>query len=112
MYRLLLRLLFLVPPERVHHLVFATSASGRFRANPRLLMQRLFTVADPVLHQRYSGWTSRPRSAWPPGSTRTPTGVDALLALGFGFVEVGTVTAEAQPGNPKPRLFRLPATAR
>ncbi|MGE4367330.1 quinone-dependent dihydroorotate dehydrogenase, partial [Thermomonas sp.] len=35
--------------------------------------------------------------------------VDALLALGFGFVEVGTVTPLPQPGNPRPRLFRLPA---
>src|SRR5690606_777647 len=34
--------------------------------------------------------------------------VDALLALGFGFVEVGTVTPRAQPGNQKPRMFRLP----
>src|SRR5690606_5968367 len=34
--------------------------------------------------------------------------IDALAALGFGFVEVGTVTPRPQPGNPKPRLFRLP----
>src|SRR3546814_18826801 len=34
--------------------------------------------------------------------------IDALLALGFGFVEVGTVTPEPQAGNPKPRMFRLP----
>ncbi|HEY0467366.1 MAG TPA: quinone-dependent dihydroorotate dehydrogenase, partial [Polyangiaceae bacterium] len=37
------------------------------------------------------------------------TAYEALAALGFGFVEVGTVTGQAQPGNPKPRLFRLPA---
>ena len=48
-------------------------------------------------------------SGWPPASTRTPSGIDALAALGFGFVEVGTVTGEPQPGNPRPRLFRLPA---
>src|ERR1041384_825786 len=35
--------------------------------------------------------------------------IDGLGAMGFGFVEVGTVTPKAQPGNPKPRLFRLPA---
>lgn len=34
--------------------------------------------------------------------------IDALLALGFGFIEIGTVTPRAQPGNPKPRMFRLP----
>src|SRR4030095_3795077 len=42
------------------------------------------------------------------GFDKDAKGVRSLLALGFGFVEVGTVTAEAQPGNPKPRLFRLP----
>ena len=42
------------------------------------------------------------------GFDKDAKGVRALLALGFGFVEVGTVTAEAQPGNPTPRLFRLP----
>src|SRR5207248_159580 len=42
------------------------------------------------------------------GFDKDAKGVPALLALGFGFVEVGTVTAEPQPGNPKPRLFRLP----
>ncbi|MGH3509901.1 MAG: quinone-dependent dihydroorotate dehydrogenase [Nocardioidaceae bacterium] len=43
------------------------------------------------------------------GFDKNAVGVDALAALGFGFVEVGTVTGEAQPGNPRPRLFRLPA---
>ena len=52
------------------------------------------------------------RSGWPPGSTRTPSGIDALAALGFAFVEIGTVTGEPQPGNDRPRLFRLPARPR
>jgi dihydroorotate dehydrogenase len=43
------------------------------------------------------------------GFDKNAEGVDALAALGFGFVEVGTVTALPQPGNPHPRLFRLPA---
>ena len=34
--------------------------------------------------------------------------IDALAALGFGFIEIGTVTPRPQPGNPKPRLFRIP----
>jgi dihydroorotate dehydrogenase len=42
------------------------------------------------------------------GFDKDAKGIDALAALGFGFVEVGTVTGEAQPGNPRPRLFRLP----
>ena len=43
------------------------------------------------------------------GFDKNAEGIDALAALGFGFVEVGTVTGEPQPGNPRPRLFRLPA---
>jgi dihydroorotate dehydrogenase len=42
------------------------------------------------------------------GFDKNAVGIDALAALGFGHVEIGTVTGEAQPGNPKPRLFRLP----
>ncbi|HET7326352.1 MAG TPA: quinone-dependent dihydroorotate dehydrogenase [Nocardioidaceae bacterium] len=43
------------------------------------------------------------------GFDKNAKGVDALVGLGFGFVEVGTVTAQPQPGSPRPRLFRLPA---
>ena len=43
------------------------------------------------------------------GFDKNAVGIDALAALGFGFVEIGTVTAEPQPGNPRPRLFRLQA---
>src|SRR5690606_9454104 len=42
------------------------------------------------------------------GFDKNATGIDALAALGFGHVEIGTVTGEPQPGNPTPRLFRLP----
>jgi dihydroorotate dehydrogenase len=43
------------------------------------------------------------------GFDKSAVGIDALAGMGFGFVEVGTVTAEPQPGNPRPRLVRLPA---
>jgi dihydroorotate dehydrogenase len=43
------------------------------------------------------------------GFDKNALGIDAMAALGFSFVEVGTVTAQPQPGNPRPRLFRLPA---
>jgi dihydroorotate dehydrogenase len=43
------------------------------------------------------------------GFDKNAEAIDALAALGFSFVEVGTVTGDAQPGNPRPRLFRLPA---
>jgi dihydroorotate dehydrogenase len=43
------------------------------------------------------------------GFDKNAEGIDALASLGFGFIEIGTVTGQAQPGNPTPRLFRLPA---
>ena len=54
------------------------------------------------------GATSPTRSGWPPGWTRTAWRCRPGPRSGFGFVEVGTVTAHAQPGNDRPRLFRLP----
>ena len=57
---------------------------------------------------RRSGCDSRTPWAWRPASTRTPRAWPAAAALGFGHVEIGTVTALAQPGNPRPRMFRYP----
>ena len=51
------------------------------------------------------------RSASRRGSTRTPRRSLALLGAGFGYVEIGSVTPMPQPGNPKPRVFRLPEHA-
>ena len=108
MYRLLLRLLFLVPPERVHHLVFATIRLAAAFAPTRALMRRLFTVDDPVLQQQVFGVDFPAPLGLAAGFDKDAAGVDAWGPLGFGFAEVGTVTAQPQPGNPQPRLFRLP----
>jgi dihydroorotate dehydrogenase len=61
-----------------------------------------------VLYRALFWLMLRRRWGWPPASTRTRKGPAALAALGFGGVELGTITAQAQPGNPKPRMFRLP----
>lgn len=107
-YRLLRPLLFRLPPERAHGLAFA---AGRF-------LQAL---------PGFAGAAAALGPAPPPGLARevaglrfpTPLGLAAGLdkgaellplwkALGFGHVEIGTVTPRPQPGNPQPRLFRLP----
>jgi dihydroorotate dehydrogenase len=46
--------------------------------------------------------------AWLPGVDKNGEHIDALAALGFGFIEIGTITPRPQPGNPRPRLFRIP----
>ena len=83
-------------------------------------LRRLYAV--PVAGRRAAAWsTPDPSLAVTVFGRRVPSplglaagfdknaeGIDALAALGFGFVEIGTVTGQAQPGNPEPRLFRLP----
>jgi dihydroorotate dehydrogenase len=63
------------------------------------------TVDDPVT---LAGLTFPNRVGMAAGLDKNARCIDALGAMGFGFVEVGTVTPKAQPGNPKPRMFRLP----
>lgn len=108
MYHALLRLMFLVRPERIHHLAFfamrAVTAFPPFRG----LAQRLLVVDDPVLRSRVFGVEFPAPLGLAAGFDKNADGVDTWGPLGFGFAEIGTVTAQAQPGNPQPRLFRLP----
>ncbi len=109
LYRLLLRLMFLVPPERIHRLVFGVMRAATAFAPTRAALYRLFAVPDPILRTRVFGVDFPAPLGLAAGFDKDATGVNAWGALGFGFAEVGTVTAAAQPGNPQPRLFRLPA---
>ena len=98
---------FVLPPETAH------------RAVHRLLRTAQGTPISDVIQQRYAIEDDRLRQSVFDCEFPTPVGVAAgfdknaeiprvLAALGFGHVEIGGVTAERQPGNPKPRLFRLP----
>ena len=89
-----------VDPERAHHLGFRA-----VRAAAPLLARRR-TPGRPV---RAMGLTFPNVLGLAAGFDKNAVGIDALGALGFGHVEVGTVTGEPQPGNPRPRLFRLAA---
>src|ERR1700760_3231569 len=64
---------------------------------------------DPVLRVRALGLEFPGPLGLAAGFDKDARGTRGLAALGFGFVEVGTVTAQAQPGNPRPRMFRLTA---
>lgn len=108
MYALLLRLMFLIPPERIHHLTFAAMRLGGRVAPLRALLTRIFAVDDPILRSTVFGVDFPAPLGLAAGFDKNATGVDSWGPLGFGFAEVGTVTAQAQPGNPTPRLFRLP----
>jgi len=105
LYRFIRPLLFHLDAERVHNLVFsglvfAERIVARYPPRPwshPALVQRLWNVDFPNPIGLAAGFDKDARAphVWP--------------LLGFGFAELGTVTAHAQPGNPRPRLFRLPA---
>lgn len=98
-YRLLFdRVLARSDPEEAHHSAFRAIRA----AAPGLT--RLRAVGEPV---EALGLTFPNRLGLAAGFDKNAVGVDALGGLGFGHVEIGTVTGQAQPGNPKPRLFRL-----
>ncbi|MBF6273347.1 MULTISPECIES: quinone-dependent dihydroorotate dehydrogenase [Nocardia] len=109
MYSLFLRLLFLVPPERIHHLVFTVIRLTTAFPPTRWLARKLTAAGDPILSTTVFGVHFPAPLGLAAGFDKNAAGVNAWGALGFGFAEIGTVTAQAQPGNPAPRLFRLPA---
>ncbi len=92
-------LLFLLPPETAHRVGMFVLARGWLRARP---------FADPMLEQTLFGVRFPNPLGLAAGFDKDAEALAHWGALGFGFVEVGTVTFHAQPGNPRPRLFRLP----
>lgn len=101
------KLLFLLDAERAHHLTMRLFAW--FVALPfvRRIMRRVF-APPPALAVTRFGRTWASPIGLAAGFDKDARWCHALSCLGFGGLEVGTVTAHAQPGNPMPRLFRLP----
>ena len=108
LYRSILRpLLFRLPPETAHELALRTlQLSLGAKWLRRLAAGRLNRAPGQEL--RRFGLTFRNPIGLAAGFDKNGTVAESLAALGFGFIVVGTVTQHAQPGNPRPRLFRLP----
>lgn len=102
------RALFLAPPERIHTLVFAGLRGVTAPAPARRAMRRVLAPRDPALASTVFGVRFPGPLGLAAGFDKDGLGLGAWGALGFGYAEVGTVTALPQPGNPEPRLFRLP----
>ena len=108
MYRFLYWLVLQrLPAEGTHRVSFALLRAMVAIPGVGAVMRRLL-APDPILRVRTLGREFDGPLGLAAGFDKDAKGVRALLALGFGFVEIGTVTAEGQPGNPKPRMFRLP----
>jgi dihydroorotate dehydrogenase len=102
LYRGVRPLLFRLDPERAH-----TVTLGVLRLLQPLL--RGSAAPDPVLRQAVYGLRFPNPIGLAAGLDKNAEAPHVWAALGFGFAELGTITAQAQPGNPRPRLFRLPA---
>ena len=115
MYRLLLRpLLFLLPAEAAHRLgLCALRALSAFPALCRWLRRRALRAAPPDVDLSVQVGPLRLPHPFmlAAGFDKDAVAVPGLFALGFSAVEVGTVTPRPQPGNPRPRMFRLPEHA-
>jgi dihydroorotate dehydrogenase len=108
MYGALRRAFFLVAPERIHTWVFALLRAVTTFALTRRPLARWLAPRDPVLASTVFGVRFSGPVGLAAGFDKDGRGLRTWGALGFGYAEVGTVTARAQPGNPKPRMFRLP----
>ena len=108
MWSLIRPLLFRPDAERAHHLSMRVFSSFMSFEPLRRLTRRCLAVEDPRLRVRRFGLDFPSPVGLAAGFDKDAAWFDALDALGFGFLEVGTLTGQAQPGNPKPRLFRLP----
>jgi dihydroorotate dehydrogenase len=110
MYKLLFSVVFRrMPAEFAHRAGFALIRGAAAVPGVSRVLRWWLAPRDPVLRVRALGYDLPGPLGLAAGFDKDAVGPDALGALGFAFVEVGTVTAQPQPGNPAPRLFRLPA---
>ncbi|MBP7667991.1 MAG: dihydroorotate dehydrogenase (quinone), partial [Burkholderiaceae bacterium] len=103
-YALTRPFLFGLDPERAHELTLESIAT--LQNTPLQCLWQQPRVDNPVT---VAGLRFPNRIGLAAGLDKNGRCIDGLGAMGFGFIEVGTVTPKGQPGNPKPRMFRLPA---
>jgi dihydroorotate dehydrogenase len=105
-YRAVRPLLFLADPESIHHLALRLLGNAIGRAVAPFGAGARVANAPPV---DVMGLRFRNRVGLGAGFDKDGVAIRGWAALGFGFIELGTVTPRAQTGNPRPRLFRLPS---
>lgn len=109
-YRIIIKpLFFLLPPERAHYLAMDLLQTLCAIPGMKQVLRSIFSPRAHVQPVNVAGLTFPNLVGLAAGFDKDARWVDALECLGFGFIEIGTVTPLAQPGNSSPRLFRLPA---
>ncbi|MRI83010.1 MAG: dihydroorotate dehydrogenase (quinone) [Nitratiruptor sp.] len=107
-YQRIRNLLFRLDPETAHHAVELLLELATFLPPLLHLLEKRFLVQEEILSQELFGRTFPNPIGLAAGFDKNGTMAPSLHALGFGFVEVGTITPRPQIGNPRPRLFRYP----
>lgn len=109
MYKSILKpLLFQFNPEKAHYLAFDALKIVAGNALGRFISHSIFNYQHPKLQKQLFGLTFPNPVGLAAGLDKDAKMFNELSALGFGFIEIGTLTPKAQSGNDKPRLFRLP----
>ncbi len=108
MYKIFRPLLFSVDPERIHHLVFKILHLKSGIPGFKSALKLLYGFEDQKIQRKVFGLTFRNPVGLAAGFDKDARLIDELADLGFGFIEIGTLTPKPQAGNAKPRLFRLP----
>ncbi|MBO2012065.1 quinone-dependent dihydroorotate dehydrogenase [Hymenobacter negativus] len=109
MYKALVKpLLFQLDAERAHHVVFNNLRRAAQLPGTKALLRSLYNFQHPNLTREVFGLKFPNPVGLAAGLDKNAVLTDELATMGFGFVEIGTVTPRPQSGNPQPRLFRLP----
>ena len=108
MYYLLRDLLFHFPPEEVHYFSMSMLHKACSISPIKKIVSKNFSFDHPTLERELFGLHFKNPVGLGAGFDKNAMYLNELEALGFGFVEIGTVTPKAQPGNEQPRVFRLP----
>ena len=110
MYKLLLRpILFRFDAEKVHYFVVTLLKIIYQLPLGKTILQTLFDVKNPLLERKLMGLTFKNPVGLAAGFDKNAEVIHEMEVLGFGFIEIGTLTPKPQDGNPKPRLFRVSA---
>ena len=107
LYQSALNVMFRIPPERIHEILNACLGVLQKLGPVNRALNAVLPVRDPVLSQELLGTTIPRPLGLAAGFDKNAAAPDVWSPVGFGYAELGTVTAQAQPGNPSPRLFRL-----
>src|SRR5687768_16573245 len=108
MYKIIRPFLFLVDPEKINHFVFAALRFKSRIPGFKSKLKLLYDFKHPRLERTLFGLKFANPVGLAAGLDKDAKLIDELSELGFGFVEIGTLTPKPQAGNEKPRLFRLP----